>query len=230
MAPWNPILELRKKIVLSAVTVDGHITVAPYRSFIDISCDAVSHHSCCDMRFRMITALIDYSSCITIEDPTAVYVEDRTSIQEDESGGAYKVDLKCVPSGWFVYDSIVWLKDGAAIYRQKGDIFSIASEQRLQLNLTAPFRMENVSEFQGYYYCSVDLDNSYGPIFSPKLLVKFPGLHTFILHVKSEIPEKSNCSDLNSLQLPFIEEFNKFLGVLYSDGSRLFLKEVTCSE
>ncbi|GBN08142.1 hypothetical protein AVEN_233370-1, partial [Araneus ventricosus] len=161
--------------------------------------------------------------------PTVVYVEDRTSVQEDESGGAYKVDLQCVPSGWFVYDSMIWLKDGAVIYTETVIRYSAASEQRLQLNLTSPFRMENVSEFQGYYYCSVDLDNTYKPIYSPKLIVKFSGVHTFILHMKSEIPENSNYSDLDSLDLPFIEEFNKYLDVIYSNGSRLFLKDATCS-
>ncbi|GBM32567.1 hypothetical protein AVEN_187119-1 [Araneus ventricosus] len=35
------------------------ITVSPYRCFV--SCDAVSHHTCCDKHFRMITAHIDYS-------------------------------------------------------------------------------------------------------------------------------------------------------------------------
>ncbi|GBM79777.1 hypothetical protein AVEN_267075-1 [Araneus ventricosus] len=105
---------------------------------------------------------------------TAVYVEDRTRGQEVGSGGAYEVDLQCVPSGWFVWESITWFKDGAAIY---DETFS----QRLHLVLITPFTMEYVSEFQGYYYCSVDVERPSKLIFSPKLLVKFPGCASFYL-------------------------------------------------
>ncbi|GBN84008.1 hypothetical protein AVEN_120457-2, partial [Araneus ventricosus] len=54
-------------------------------------------------------------------------------------------------------------------------------------------------------------------------------VHTFILHMRSEIPENSNCSDLVFLELPFIGEFNKYLQANYQIGSRLFLKKVNCS-
>ncbi|GBM79774.1 Adhesion G-protein coupled receptor G4 [Araneus ventricosus] len=46
--------------------------------------------------------------------------------------------------------------------------------------------------------------------------------------MKSEIPGKIDCSYLVSLELPFIEDFNKYLDVLYGDGSKLFLKHVVC--
>ncbi|GBN60874.1 hypothetical protein AVEN_217043-1 [Araneus ventricosus] len=153
---------------------------------------------------------------------TAVFIEDRTIVQEDKSGISYEVDLECVPSGWFVWESIIWFKDGASIYTE-------TSLQSLHLVLKAPFRMEIVSELQGYYYCSVALDNRSKHVFSPKMLVKFPGLHTFVLHMKSEVPGYGNCSDVISMELPFIEEFNKYLDVLYSDVSKLFLKDVNCS-
>ncbi|GBO27923.1 hypothetical protein AVEN_144497-1 [Araneus ventricosus] len=43
------------------LSVCGHDSVPSYRSFVGISRDAVSHHSCCDMCLRMITVLIEYS-------------------------------------------------------------------------------------------------------------------------------------------------------------------------
>ncbi|GBM61196.1 hypothetical protein AVEN_241581-1 [Araneus ventricosus] len=152
--------------------------------------------------------------------PTAVYIEDRANVQEED--GTYKVDLRCVPSGWFAYDSIIWFKDGAPINTE-------TSKQSLHLDLKSPFGMGKVSEFQGYYYCSVALDNPSKHIFSPKLLVKFPGLHTFVLHLKSKIPENSKCSDLVSLKIPVIGEFNKYLDALQSNESRLFLKNASCN-
>ncbi|CAL1268774.1 unnamed protein product, partial [Larinioides sclopetarius] len=81
---------------------------------------------------------------------TAVYIEDRTGVQ-NESDDVYEVFLKCVPSGWFLWGSIIWFKDGTAISTE-------TSQQFLNLTLKAPFTMESISEFQGYYYCSVELD------------------------------------------------------------------------
>ncbi|GBO16094.1 hypothetical protein AVEN_233669-1 [Araneus ventricosus] len=176
------------------------------------------------MRVMMISSRLFFNQGAgdKMEDKTAVFIEDRTIVQDDKSGVSYEVDLECVPSGWFVWESIIWFKDGASIYTE-------TSLQSLHLVLKAPFRMEIVSELQGYYYCSVALDNRSKHVFSPKMLVKFPGLHTFVLHMKSEVPGYGNCSDVISMELPFIEEFNKYLDVFYSDVSKLFLKDVNCS-
>ncbi|GBO17496.1 hypothetical protein AVEN_85003-1 [Araneus ventricosus] len=132
--------------------------------------------------------------CFLLTDPTAVYIEDRANVQEED--GTYKVDLRCVPSGWFAYDSIIWFKDGAPINTE-------TSKQSLHLDLKSPFGMGKVSEFQGYYYCSVALDNPSKHIFSPKLLVKFPesgeygrstGGGSFLLETKIEtLSIKSKC-------------------------------------
>ncbi|KAF8788440.1 Adhesion G-protein coupled receptor G4 like protein [Argiope bruennichi] len=152
---------------------------------------------------------------------TVVYLEDRTSARGKESNDVYGVDLQCIPSGWFVWSSVFWFKDGTNIYTN-------TSQKHLHLTLEAPIRMAEVSEFQGYYYCSADSVNPAEEIYSPKMLIKFPGAHTFVLHMKSEIAENGTCSDVISLKLPFIEELNKYLDALYSDGSGLFLKDVTC--
>ncbi|GBN63406.1 hypothetical protein AVEN_3489-1 [Araneus ventricosus] len=150
---------------------------------------------------------------------TAVYV--RTSVQSTLYGDP-TIDLYCEQSGWYKASSFKWFIDGAEIY-------GVYISTHLILNSRQGPEPQIISQFQGYYYCSVDLDNTSKPIFSSKLLIRYPGVHTFILHMRSEIPENSNCSDLVFLELPFIGEFNKYLQANYQIGSRLFLKKVNCS-
>ncbi|GBO13414.1 hypothetical protein AVEN_178913-1 [Araneus ventricosus] len=63
MAPWKPILVLRKRVVPFEDTVDVHVTVTPYRSYIGISCDGVIYipikDQNCDIDFSF-SAVIDY--------------------------------------------------------------------------------------------------------------------------------------------------------------------------
>ncbi|GBM75361.1 Transposable element Tcb1 transposase [Araneus ventricosus] len=150
---------------------------------------------------------------------TAVYV--RKGVQSSFSGDPI-IYVHCEQSGWHKQGSFTWFIDGYAVY---GVYLSL----HLRLNSRQGPVPRIISSFQGYYYCSVDSDNTSTPIFSPKVLIRYPGVHTFILHMRSKIPENSNCSDLVSLELPFVGEFNKYLQANYQVGSRLFFKKVNCS-
>ncbi|CAL1292801.1 unnamed protein product [Larinioides sclopetarius] len=152
---------------------------------------------------------------------TAVYIEEKKSVQSSFSGSPI-ITLSCKQSGWYKALSFEWFKDGVAIY-------GVHLSLHLRFNLRMGPIPETMSEFQGYYYCSVDLDNSSKPIFSPQVLLRYPDIHTFTLHMKSEKPKNSSCSNLVSFELPFIGEFNQFLSTDHGKGSRLFLKKVICS-
>ncbi|XP_055937332.1 uncharacterized protein LOC129966790 isoform X1 [Argiope bruennichi] len=158
--------------------------------------------------------------------PTFVYIEDRTTKPTGEDVGIIsKLSLHCVPSGWFVSGSISWFKDGVLIEDPPYEI----NMNRLTLSLKPTRNLMDILRFQGYYWCSVDQVYSYKQIFSPKVLFSFPGLHTFVLHMKSEVSEISNCSHSISLKLPYIDLLNKHLLEILPNGSVAVLRDASCT-
>nr|XP_042901015.1 uncharacterized protein LOC107452101 isoform X1 [Parasteatoda tepidariorum] len=109
--------------------------------------------------------------------PTHAYIEDRTlplhsSTNFEES--ISKFDFRCVPSGWFLLNSISWYKDGD--YLSPG-----FNTSRLTLFVESHSNLEHILSYQGYYWCSVDQLFPLKRIYSPKVLYRMPGVHTFIL-------------------------------------------------
>ncbi|KAF8764009.1 Adhesion G-protein coupled receptor G6 like protein [Argiope bruennichi] len=98
---------------------------------------------------------------------TSVYIDIGPEGHNLDDTNYYNVDLYCVPSGWFVSESVAWFKDGDPVKHGIG-------KKQLSLILKAPFKLEKVSEFQGYYRCSVDDEIRYEQIFSSKVLVRIP--------------------------------------------------------
>ncbi|GBN26586.1 Adhesion G-protein coupled receptor G4, partial [Araneus ventricosus] len=159
--------------------------------------------------------------------PTFVYIEDRTtSPTAEETGIISKLNLHCVPSGWFLSGSISWFKDGFLI---EDPLYEI-SMNRLSLSLKTTKNLMDILRFQGYYRCSIDREYPFKQVFSPKVLFKIPGLHTFVLHMKSEASEVSNCSHSISLKLPYADALNKHLLEILPKGSVAILRDASCTD
>ncbi|XP_054724837.1 uncharacterized protein LOC129235174 [Uloborus diversus] len=148
--------------------------------------------------------------------PTQAYIEDRTidawEKSNEEDFNTLQGDLRCVPSGWFNKDSVVWYKDGI--------LCSSDSICGLPYQYTSRSNLKNILQHQGYYWCSVEQKNSTQKIFSSKLLHRTPGIHTFVLSMQLEEREHLNiCTEFMMSELvvskvhsnPFLECFDDFL-------------------
>ena len=103
--------------------------------------------------------------------PTQAYIEDRTKATDALSLRDYHTYLKnfkllCIPSGWFIKNSLHWLKDG--------DIVNVSSYE-LSFNVSSTIQIEQMLEYQGYYSCSVDQFYPIKRVYSANYLFKIPG-------------------------------------------------------
>ncbi|GBM04005.1 hypothetical protein AVEN_99199-1 [Araneus ventricosus] len=152
-----------------------------------------------------------------------VYIEDKTELPaEEDSDDIHHANLKCIPFGWFVSDSVTWFKDGVAL--SSGSL-----EHFLNVTMKVPFEPNDILQFQGYYWCSVDIKIPYQQIYSPKILIRSPRLHTFVLYMKSEVEEITNCSHSLSYKLPYIDKLNEHLKEVFPEESWYALKDVRCT-
>ncbi|GIY80897.1 adhesion G-protein coupled receptor G6 [Caerostris darwini] len=155
---------------------------------------------------------------------TLAYIEDRTISSlstEDSTKVIANFNLHCIPSGWFIFNSISWFKDDEAI-------LSESNSNKFSLTIEYPFEWEDIF-VQGYYWCSVTQEIPIKEVISPKVLFKIPGLHTFVLSMKLKLPETSNCENLSSMDIPPISELNKLLHDILSDQFLPFLlKNTSC--
>ncbi|GFR08937.1 adhesion G-protein coupled receptor G6 [Trichonephila clavata] len=171
-------------------------------------------------------SICEMQNCIDNR-PTLVYIEDRTLIDlsstKDYLDAIVNFRLHCVPSGWFVADSMVWLKDGIPV-------LSEPNSNQLVLTVKPYADLENIFDFQGYYWCSVAQEKSVKRVFSPKILFRLPGLHTFVLYMKLKVPDNSTCSNELSLKLPLIYKLNQYIHKTLSFGDflPLLLRNASC--
>ncbi|GFU45468.1 adhesion G-protein coupled receptor G6 [Nephila pilipes] len=159
--------------------------------------------------------------------PTLVYIEDRTvrdlSSANDYLDSILNFRLYCVPSGWFVADSMSWIKDDIPL-------LSAPNSNHLVLTVNQSADLENIFDFQGYYWCSVALEKSIKRVFSPKVLFRLPELHTFALYMKLKVSDNSSCSNELSLKLPLIYKLNRYIHETLPSGDflPLHLRNVSC--
>ncbi|CAL1269308.1 unnamed protein product [Larinioides sclopetarius] len=155
--------------------------------------------------------------------PVSVDIEDKTILPiGNYSDLILNLNYQCIPTGWFVANSISWFKDDIAIKISKGTELSLRIE-------TGPTIDDSLTS-QGYYWCSVDQELYITPVFSSKVLFKHPGWHTFVLYMLTKVPEFSNCSHSLFQNVQFILEFNKnFRELLSSENFFLFLKDASCA-
>ncbi|KAF8763738.1 Adhesion G-protein coupled receptor G6 like protein [Argiope bruennichi] len=156
--------------------------------------------------------------------PVSVDIDDKTVFPNgNDSDLIPKLNYQCITNGWFVANSISWFKDDDILRNSE----RIAVDLSLHIE-TGP-TVDDSLKFQGYYWCSVDQELYITQIFSPKVLFKHPGWHTFVLYVMKEVPEFSNCSDLISQDIQFFLEFNEnSRELLSSDNFFLYLKDASC--
>ncbi|CAL1285037.1 unnamed protein product [Larinioides sclopetarius] len=155
--------------------------------------------------------------------PTSVHIDGTEEVDSDNEDFLI-ADLYCVPSGWFVSGSITWFKDSIALD-------SSISEKHLRLIVESSFRKlsaEKILQIQGYYWCSVDDEIPYKQIFSDKILVKIPDIHTFVLHVISELSNYASCYKALEMMISFNEELDLHLRKLFFNESMTAVKDIKC--
>lgn len=113
--------------------------------------------------------------CIFIG-PIQAYIEDRNTVTDSSSFGDYHTyiknfKLKCIPSGWFIKNSMHWFKDGVLL-----DI----SSSELSFDISSTVSTPGVLEYQGYYSCSVDQIHPIKRVYSSDYLLKIPGIKDFL--------------------------------------------------
>ncbi|KAG8200819.1 hypothetical protein JTE90_006399 [Oedothorax gibbosus] len=188
-----------------------------------IGYDARSH----SIRWNLIDPLDQAGFICEMEDctksySTKVYIEDRTNkkIQTNYSTSLQNLKFNCVPSGWFIANSVSWYKDGNLI-------LSNSDELRIYTEPTAT--LEDILPYQGYYWCSVDQYEPFERKQSLKLLFRLPGLHTFVLYMFSpdQFFDDTDCSEyIKNFVMPseFVEALSKSIELFES----AVLRDIKC--
>ncbi|XP_035222353.1 uncharacterized protein LOC118195202 isoform X2 [Stegodyphus dumicola] len=137
--------------------------------------------------------------------PTVAYIEDRTQVTqnsstENETSLLGILDFRCVPSGWYLTNSVLWFKDGTSV-TSDGD----------NSRLTVPVFPWSIA-LQGYYWCSVEKEQPLERIVSSKILFRMPGVHTYALSLLSK--DKNIWSEWYGFLFSGCEQPTEFLSAL----------------